>query len=53
MNTTYATYTLSGKEFDIYNNDFTQKNEYRFKSYFQSLAFPTLFFEILLVDSSV
>ena len=38
MNTTYATYTLSGKEFDIYNNDFTQKNEYRFKSYFQSLA---------------
>ena len=38
MNTTYATYTLSNKEFDIYNNDFTQKNEYRFKSYFQSLA---------------
>ena len=38
MNTTYATYTLSGKEFDIYNNYFTQKNEYRFKSYFQSLA---------------
>ena len=38
MNTTYATYTLSGKEFDIYNNDFAQKNKYRFKSYFQSLA---------------
>jgi hypothetical protein len=38
MKTTYATYTLSGKEFDIYNNDFAQKNEYRFKSYFQSLA---------------
>ena len=38
MNTTYATYTLSDKEFDIYNNDFTQKNEYRFKSYFQTLA---------------
>ena len=38
MNTTYATYTLSNKEFDIYNNDFAQKNEYRFKSYFQSLA---------------
>ena len=38
MNTTYATYTLSNKEFDIYNNDFTQKNEYRFKSYFQPLA---------------
>ena len=40
MKTTYATYTLdsNGKEFSIYHDYFSQKNEYRFKSYFQSLA---------------
>jgi len=40
MKTTYATYTLdsNGKEFSIYHNYFTQKSEYRFKSYFQTLA---------------
>jgi len=40
MKTTYATYILNsnGKEFEICHDYFTQKSEYRFKSYFQTLA---------------